>query len=189
MKTLLIIDVQNDFCPRGALAVYDGDKVVPVINQIINKFDLVLASKDWHPEDTIHFENWPVHCVRNTKGAEFHPDLKVDKIDQILLKGTGNRNDGYSAFEATNLYLDKFLKEKGINELYVTGLATDYCVKATAIEASQKGFSTHVITDAIKAINAQPGDNTRALEEMKKAGCNLMTSKEILLKAKNWGRN
>ncbi len=185
MKTLLIVDVQNDFCPGGTLAIDEGNKVVPVINQIINKFDLVLASKDWHPEDTIHFDNWPVHCVRNTKGAELHPDLKVDKIDQILLKGTGNRNDGYSAFEATNICLEKFLREKGINELYITGLATDYCIMATAIEATEKGFNTYVITDTIKAFNAQPGDNVRALKKMKKAGCNLMTSKEILLKTNN----
>ena len=180
MRALLIVDVQNDFCPGGALAVDDGDKVVPVINQIMDQFDLVLASKDWHPEDTIHFENWPVHCVRNTKGADLHHDLKGDKIDQILLKGTGNRNDGYSAFEATNIYLEKFLKEKGINELYITGLATDYCVKKSAIEASRKGFNTYVITDAIKAVNAQPGDNARALKEMKKAGCELMNSKECV---------
>jgi nicotinamidase/pyrazinamidase len=123
-----------------------------------------------------------VHCVQNTKGAELHPDLNVDKIDQILLKGTGNRDDGYSNFEATNISLEEFLKEKGVNEIYVTGLATDYCVKATAIEASEKGFNTYVITDAIKAVNAQPEDNTRALKEMKKAGCNLITSKEIFSK-------
>ena len=185
MKTLLIVDVQNDFCPGGTLAIVEGNMVVPVINQLINKFDLVLASKDWHPKATIHFNNWPVHCVRNTKGAELHPDLKVDKIDQILLKGTGNRYDGYSAFEATNINLEKFLKEKGINELYITGLATDYCIKATAIEATEKGFNTYVITDAIKAVNTQPGDNVRALKEMKRAGCYLMTSKEILLKTNN----
>ncbi len=185
MKILLIVDVQNDFCPGGALAVNNGDRVVPVINQIINEFDFVIASKDWHPEETIHFDNWPVHCVRNTKGAELHPDLKADKIGQILLKGTGNRNDGYSAFEATNIFLEKFLKEKEINELFVTGLATDYCIKATAIEAIEKGFNTFVITDAIKAVNVHPGDNSKALMEMKKAGCNLITSKEILLKTNN----
>jgi nicotinamidase/pyrazinamidase len=182
MRTLLIVDVQNDFCPEGALAIKDGNKVVPVINRIIDMFDLVLASKDWHPEKTIHFDKWSVHCVRNTNGAEFHPDLNVDKIDQILRKGTGNQDDGYSAFEASNINLEQLLKDKGINELYITGLATDYCVKATAIEASEKGFNTYVITDAIKAVNAQPEDNTRALKEMKKAGCNLITSKEIFSK-------
>src|SRR5690606_19482878 len=109
-KALLIVDVQNDFCPGGALAVKDGDKVVPVINGIIDKFDLVLASKDWHPVDSVHFEKWPVHCVQNTYGADFHPDLQTDKIDRVLLKGTQNKDDGYSAFEATNVSLADFLR-------------------------------------------------------------------------------
>ena len=179
MKTLLIVDVQNDFCPGGSLAVNDGDLVVPVINQIIDEFDLVIASKDWHPRDTVHFENWPVHCVQYSEGAELHPDIDTNKIDQILLKGTGNRNDGYSAFEATNVSLVKYLKDREVDELYVTGLATDYCVKATAIEASRIGFRTYVITDAVKAVNANSGDGSRALEEMKKAGCVLITSNEL----------
>lgn len=179
MKALLIVDVQNDFCPGGSLAVNDGDLVVPVINRILDKFDLVMASKDWHPRDTVHFENWPVHCVQNSEGAEFHPDLDAGKIDQILLKGTGNRNDGYSAFEATNVSLDKFLREREIDELYVAGLATDYCVKASAIDASRQGFRTYIITDAIKAVNVEPGDDSMALQEMKEAGCSLITSDEI----------
>jgi nicotinamidase/pyrazinamidase len=95
MKTaLLIVDVQNDFCPGGALGVKDGDKIVPTINKIIKKFDLVISSQDWHPEDSVHFEKWPVHCVAGTKGAEFHPDLKSEKIDLRLIKGTDNKDDG-----------------------------------------------------------------------------------------------
>ena len=178
-KALLIVDVQNDFCPGGALAVKNGDKVIPVINSIINKFDLVLASKDWHPEDSVHFEKWPVHCVAETKGAEFHPLLKTGNIDTVLLKGTQNKDDGYSAFEATNISLAHYLHEKKIANLYICGLATDYCVKASAIDASNEGFHTYVITDAIAAVNLQPGDDKKALQKMYLNGCILVESKDI----------
>lgn len=178
-KALLIVDVQNDFCPGGALAVKDGDKVVPVINGIIDKFDLVLASKDWHPVDSVHFEKWPVHCVQNTYGADFHPDLQTDKIDRVLLKGTQNKDDGYSAFEATNISLADFLREEGVTDLYVCGLATDYCVKATALDACKLGFRTYVITDAVAAVNLNPGDDKKALEEISSQGCVLVNSNEI----------
>ncbi len=178
-KVLLIVDVQNDFCPGGALAVKDGDKVVPVINSIIDKFDLVLASKDWHPVDSVHFEKWPVHCVQNTYGAEFHPDLQVDKIDRVLLKGTQNKDDGYSVFDATNISLADFLREEGVTDLYVCGLATDYCVKATALDACKQGFRTYVITDAVAAVNLNGGDDKKALEEMSSQGCILVKSSEI----------
>ncbi|NLH29469.1 MAG: nicotinamidase [Bacteroidales bacterium] len=178
-KALLIVDVQNDFCPGGALAVKDGDKVVPVINGIIDKFDLVLASKDWHPVDSVHFEKWPVHCVQNTYGADFHPDLQTDKIDRVLLKGTQNKDDGYSAFEATNISLADFLREEGVTDLYVCGLATDYCVKATALDACKLGFRTYVITDAVAAVNLNPGDDKKALEEISSQGCILVNSNEI----------
>jgi nicotinamidase/pyrazinamidase len=173
------VDVQNDFCPGGALAVKDGDKVVPVINGIIDKFDLVLASKDWHPVDSVHFEKWPVHCVQNTYGADFHPDLQTDKIDRVLLKGTQNKDDGYSAFEATNVSLADFLREEGVTDLYVCGLATDYCVKATALDACKLGFRTYVITDAVAAVNLNPGDDKKALEEISSQGCILVNSNEI----------
>lgn len=178
-KALLIVDVQNDFCPGGALAVKDGDKVVPVINGIMDRFDLVLASKDWHPDDSVHFEKWPRHCVKNTWGAEFHPDLQVDKIDNILLKGTQNKDDGYSAFEATNLSLVDFLREQEVSDLYLCGLATDYCVKETALDACKRGFRTYVIADAVAAVNLSPGDGEKALEEMRSQGCILVHSLEI----------
>lgn len=178
-KALLIVDVQNDFCPGGALAVKDGDKVVPVINGIIDKFDLVLASKDWHPVDSVHFEKWPVHCVQNTYGADFHPDLQTNKIDRVLLKGTQNKDEGYSAFEATNISLADFLREEGVTDLYVCGLATDYCVKATALDACKLGFRTYVITDAVAAVNLNPGDDKKALEEISSQGCILVNSNEI----------
>jgi len=107
-KALFIIDVQNDFCPGGALPVPEGDKVVPVINELMPKFDLVIATRDWHPEKTVHFEKWPVHCVRNTEGARFHPDLKTEMIHKIISKGTGNKDDGYSAFETEELDLAQY---------------------------------------------------------------------------------
>ena len=179
MKALLIVDVQNDFCPGGSLAVPEGDKVVPVINSLMEKFTIVIASKDWHPEETIHFEKWPVHCVRNTKGAEFHPNLNAAGIQKIFLKGTGNRDDGYSAFEATNENLEEYLKSHGITELYISGLATDYCVKASALDSSKLGMKTFVVEDAIEGVEVNPGDVSRAIKEMKNEKIKLIHSKEI----------
>lgn len=180
MKALLIVDVQNDFCPGGALAVPDGDAVVPVINRLMDAFPLVLASKDWHPAQTVHFEKWPPHCIQGTPGAEFHPKLRTDKIQLTLLKGTGNRDDGYSAFEATNVNLAEYLRNQGVRELYITGLATDYCVRATTLDALREGFRTYVVTDAVRAVNVNPGDGERALREMQEAGALLVTSDDIL---------
>ena len=174
IKALLIVDVQNDFCPGGALAVTDGDQVVPVINQLIDQFDVVCASKDWHPDQTIHFDRWPVHCVANTPGADFHPQLNQDPIDQILFKGTSNRDDGYSAFEATNINLTQWLKQKGVEELTIVGLATDYCVKASAIDAVDQGFQVIVKQEAIRAVNLLPNDGNKALNEMKQAGVEIV---------------
>jgi nicotinamidase/pyrazinamidase len=179
MKALLVVDVQNDFCPGGSLGVPEGDRVVPVINQLMEKFDVVVASKDWHPHKTVHFEKWPVHCVHNTRGAEFHPDLKSAKIQQVFLKGTRDRDDGYSAFEATNLDLAEYLRRAGVSELYVAGLATDYCVRASALDAIKLGFTTTVVTDAVAAVKVKPGDDAKAIEEMKEAGANLVSSKDV----------
>lgn len=179
MKALLVVDVQNDFCPGGSLAVPGGDAVVPVINRIMKRFPLVVASKDWHPRQTVHFQKWPVHCVHNTKGAEFHPDLDSAAIGQVFLKGTGNKDDGYSAYEATNLDLNGFLRSKGVTELYVAGLATDYCVRASALDSVANGYKTAVITDAVAAVDVKPGDGDRALKEMRDAGITLISSKEL----------
>ncbi|MCE5204864.1 MAG: nicotinamidase [Porphyromonadaceae bacterium] len=178
-KALLIVDVQNDFCPGGALGVKEGDKVVPVINKLMKQFDLVISSQDWHPADSVHFEKWPVHCVAGTWGAQLHADLKDHKIDLKLRKGTDNEDDGYSAFEATNVALTKYLRDHEVTTIYVCGLTTDYCVKQTALDAVKQGFHTFVITDAIAAVNAQPGDDRSALHEMYAAGCILMESEEI----------
>lgn len=179
MKALLIVDVQKDFCPGGTLAVPEGDKVVPVINQIMDLFPLVIASKDWHPKDTVHFKKWPPHCVQNTPGADFHPKLNASKIKKIFLKGTQNKDDGYSAFEATNANLVEFLKKENITDLYVAGLATDYCVKASALDADKHGFEVFVVEDAVAAVNVKPGDGDKALKYMAHAGITLISSSEI----------
>lgn len=179
MKALLIVDVQNDFCPGGALAVKDGDHVVPVINKLIPQFPLVVASMDWHPADSVHFEKWPPHCVRQTDGADLHEDLHVSMIEKIFLKGTEGKDDGYSAFEATNMNLEQFLKSSGITDLYIAGLTTDYCVKETALDAVEYGFNTYVVTDATRPVNVNPGDGEKALEEMNSAGACLIDSSAI----------
>lgn len=179
MKALIIVDVQNDFCPGGALATPYGDKVVPVINQIIDKFPVVVASKDWHPADTTHFGKWPVHCVENTHGSELHPDLNSNKIQQILLKGTSGKDDGYSAFEATNLDFATYLNKKGVKQLYVAGIATEYCVKATALDGIANGFETFVISDCVEGVRAKDGDVEAALKEMKQKGVQLVNSREL----------
>jgi len=179
MKALLVVDVQNDFCPGGSLAVPDGDKVVPVINDLMEKFPLVVASKDWHPSETIHFKKWPVHCVRETRGSELHPALNTKKIDKIFLKGTDNKDDGYSAFEATSDNLNNYLRMQGISELYVTGLATDYCVRASALNAVENGFKTFIVEDAIKGVEVNAGDVEKAKKEMKDKGILFINSREV----------
>jgi nicotinamidase/pyrazinamidase len=179
MKALLIVDVQNDFCPGGTLAVPNGDKIVPIVNQMMDSFPLVIASKDWHPKDTVHFKKWPPHCVQNTPGADFHPKLNASRIKKIFLKGTRNKDDGYSAFEATSADLGEFLRKENVTDLYVVGLATDYCVKASALDADKNGFETFVVEDAVTAVNVKPGDGEKALEEMAHAGVTLINSSEI----------
>jgi len=179
MKALLVVDVQNDFCPGGSLAVPNGDNVVPVINTLLQKFDIAFASKDWHPPDSVHFKKWPVHCVQNTKGAEFHPMLSAGRIKKVFLKGTRNKDDGYSAFEATSEDLEQVLRQHGVTDLYIAGLATDYCVRASALDAINRGFRTYVVTDAVAAVNVKPGDGDNALVEMQRAGAILISSRTI----------
>lgn len=180
MKALLVVDVQNDFCPGGALGAKDGNKIIPKINNLIQEFDLVLASRDWHPEETIHFDRWPVHCVQSTEGAEFHPELAKRNITQVFDKGTGNTDDGYSAFEATNKNLNEFLKSHDVDEVYICGLTTEYCVKSTAMDALENGYKTFLFTDAIAPVNAEPGDEEKALDELQEAGVIFLTSKIVL---------
>lgn len=179
MRALLIVDLQNDFCPGGALGVPEGHQVVPVINGLMESFELVIASKDWHPKKTKHFDKWPVHCVQHTYGAAFHPNLNAENIDQVFIKGTGREDDGYSAFEATNIDLETYLKDHEVDDLYVCGLTTDYCVKASALDAKAIGFNVFVVEDAIRAVNANKDDGERALEEMKFKRIVLVKSGEI----------
>ncbi|MGC9470246.1 MAG: isochorismatase family protein [Bacteroidales bacterium] len=179
MKALLIVDVQNDFCPGGALPAPEGDQVVSVINRIMPLFNLVITSRDWHPANSVHFEKWPSHCVAKSPGADYHPDLDRSRFDLELLKGTRDSDDGYSAFEATNIHLGAFLRQKNVDQLFVTGLTTEYCVKNTVLDALDYGFSTFVVTDAVKGVNARPGDHEKALKEMEEAGAHLILSSEI----------
>jgi len=192
-KALVIVDVQNDFCPGGALAVADGDKIVPVINQYSEIFAEhkwpIVASRDWHPKESTHFQSsggpWPEHCVRKTHGAAFHPDLKLPKGTMVLSKGTGPEQDGYSAFEATDREgkdLLSILKELGVKELLIGGLATDYCVRATVLEARKQHFKVDLLMDAVKGVNLAPEDSDMAIEEMIKAGAKKMTFEEFMQK-------
>lgn len=179
VKGLIIVDVQKDFCPGGALPAAEGNDIIPVINKLIKKFDFIVASKDWHPAETVHFEKWPVHCVRGSNGAKFHKQLNVENINEVALKGTGNTDDGYSAFEATNIDVNYWLKKNNITDVYVCGIATEYCVKATAMDAHKAGFKTYVFTDAIAAVEAKPGDTEKALKEMSDEGIQLITRKSL----------
>ncbi len=180
MKALFIVDLQNDFCPNGALPTPKGDVIIPVINKIMDKFDFVLASKDWHPENSEHFNKWPKHCLKNSTGAEFPSGLRADKIQKIFLKGTGDKDDGYSAFEATNENLADFLKSNNIDELYVTGLTAEYCVKQTVLDALKNGFKTFVIKDGVEGIYQNENDVENAFKEMEKAGAVIINSEDIL---------
>lgn len=176
----MIVDVQKDFCPGGALGGEGAEKVVPKINKLMDKFDLTVASKDWHPEDTVHFEKWPIHCVKYSEGSEFHQDLNASGIDQVFYKGTENKDDGYSAFEATNKNLEKFLKDNRVEDLYVVGLTTEFCVKSSALDAAARGFNTYVVTDAIRPVNSEPGGEEKALKEMENAGCKFVQTQDLI---------
>ena len=167
---LLVVDVQNDFCPGGALAVAGGDAIIPVINAWIPRFATVLASRDWHPPDSVHFTRWPPHCIAGTVGAQFGAGLDTRRFLLILDKGTGDVDDGYSAFEATSEDLESWLRSRGIEQLYVCGLATDYCVLRTVLDALRLGFAVTVIRDGIAAVEVNPGDGQHALEAMAAAG-------------------
>ncbi len=178
---LLIVDLQNDFCPEGALHVPQGDKVVAPLNRAIDRFRgeglPVLASRDWHPAVTRHFREeggiWPRHCVRHTPGALFHPGLRLPPDAVIISKGTDPDRDSYSAFDGTTgdgLLLEEFLEMKGVNRLYIGGLATDYCVKATALEGLLLGRKVTILMDAVAGVELEPGDSDRALEAILRGG-------------------
>jgi nicotinamidase/pyrazinamidase len=178
-RALFIVDVQNDFLPGGALAVPRGDEVIPVINELQKRFEWIFASKDWHPATTVHFDQWPPHCIRGTHGASFPENLHIRRIEKVFLKGTGNTDDGYSAFEATNDDLVFRLKSLGVSQLFITGLATDYCVKATALDAVRHGFETFVVREAVRAVNLHEGDEAKAFRVMEEAGVHIIDFDQV----------
>jgi nicotinamidase/pyrazinamidase len=175
-SALLVVDVQNDFCPDGALAVAEGDAIIPVINAWMPRFATVVASRDWHPANSVHFNTWPPHCIAGTYGAQFRAGLDTERFLLVLDKGTDNADDGYSAFEATSEDFESWLRGRGIEMLYVCGLATDYCVLRTVLDACRLGFGVTVIGDAIAAVEVNPGDGQRAQEAMEAAGARFVLS-------------
>jgi nicotinamidase-related amidase len=173
-EALLIVDFQNDFVPGGALGVPEGDTIADRINELAasGRYDLVIATRDWHPADHGSFAErggpWPVHCVADSPGAQLHPALNQSAIHKIIDKGTDPDTEGYSAFEGTGLA--QLLHDRGTTKVTVVGLATDYCVKNSALDALREGFEVEIDTDAMRAVNVEPGDDERAIEEMLSAG-------------------
>ncbi len=194
MDALLIVDFQNDFTPGGALPVAEGDRIAGPINELLDRFDLVIATRDCHCADHGSFAGvevdpaqwrgadppsiWPVHCVEGSPGAELHPSLDQAKVDLVLDKGHDRNSQGYSAFQDTSL--GDLLRERGVGRLFVAGLATDYCVKNTVLDARREGFDVTVVEDAVRGVDVEEGDSERALTEMERAGARLATSDEIL---------
>ncbi|MBN1760305.1 MAG: isochorismatase family protein [Chitinispirillaceae bacterium] len=185
-SALLVVDVQNDFCDGGVLAVTGSMTIIPRLNAYIDLFSArgmpVFASRDWHPVDSAHFTRhggkWPDHCIRDTAGARFHPQLRLLHSTVIISKGTRREEDGYSVFDGADARgnpFEKLLERMRIRELYVAGLATDYCVKATVLDAIGYGFAARVCADAIKGVNVHQGDDEQALEAMLSAGAEKMT--------------
>ena len=200
MPALILIDLQDDFMPEGALAVPGGDAVVPVANRLLRSFDLVVATQDWHPPghgsfasqypgkkpgDTIELDGlhqvlWPDHCVKGTSGAELHADLDAGRVTSVFQKGTDPRIDSYSAFfdnaHRKSTGLGDYLREKGVSEVYLMGLATDYCVKFSVLDAAELGFRVNLIQDGCRGIDLQAGDVNKAIGEMKAAGAEVVSS-------------
>ncbi len=178
---LLIVDLQNDFCPGGALAVPRGDEIISGINELIPRFKQVAASQDWHPKNHCSFQPqggpWPPHCIQNTRGAALHSALLQDRIGVRIFKAQQPDQDAYSAFERTSL--SEELKIRKIRRIFICGLATDYCVKESALDAVKSGFLAVVLTDLIRAVNVRPGDDRKALNQMKQAGIGLAQSSEL----------
>lgn len=203
MNALILVDLQNDFMPGGALAVPHGNEVVPLADELQQRFDLVVATKDWHPPDHGSFAVnhpgkepgdriildgieqilWPVHCVQNTPGAEFASRFDTSPIAHVFHKGTERNIDSYSTFfdnaHRRHTGLAHYLKERSIKEIYLMGLALDYCVKYSVLDARQLGLTTYVILDGCRGIELEPGDIGRALDEMKRAGAILIKSSEV----------
>ena len=203
-QALLVIDIQNDFCPGGALEVVDGDKIVPLVNSLMTRFPLIAATQDWHPPDQISFASqhsgkkpfdtiqiedyeqtlWPDHCVAGTRGAEFHNDLNTEKFNLILRKGTDSKIDSYSAFMEndgrTLTGLAGYLSALKVEEVFICGLATNFCVMFSALDAVDSGFKTNLIADSCRGIDTPPGAVVESIETMKKKGVNIIQSRDIL---------
>ena len=201
-RALIVIDLQNDFMPGGSLPVPDGDAVVPVVNLVMPRFDMVVASQDWHPAGHGSFASqhpgkkpgdivglsgldqilWPDHCVENTEGAAFHDDVATDHIAKIFHKGTDLGLDSYSTFfdnaHRKSTGMADYLREQGVTDVYLLGLATDYCVKFSALDAVECGFKVHVIEHGCRGIDLHAGDVSKALDEMRTAGVEIVTSDE-----------
>jgi nicotinamidase/pyrazinamidase len=185
-RALLIIDFQNDFTSGGALEVPDGDQIAEPVKRLATAFDTVVATRDWHPPDHSSFETqggpWPIHCVRGTHGAEFHPAMEEIDVEAVVDVGREREDQGYSGFEKSDLA--DILRDHGVDEVYVVGLATDYCVRASAIDACREGFDVTVVEDAIRGVDVDEGDSERAIGEMRDAGARITTSNELLEAAK-----
>jgi nicotinamidase/pyrazinamidase len=204
VNALLVVDIQNDFLPGGALAVPDGDRVVPIINRLVDHFDLVLATQDWHPPDHGSFASshpnhrpgdvidlngvpqvlWPVHCVQHSAGAAFSAELRTDRFAKIFQKGTDPDIDSYSSFfdnaKLRSTGLGDYLRQRDVHEIFVCGLATDYCVKYSVLDSKTLGIRTHVIEDACRGVNLKPDDSKNAIAKMRAAGASIIDSGEIL---------
>jgi nicotinamidase/pyrazinamidase len=179
---LILVDVQNDFCPGGALPVPEGDRVVPALNALLRRVKVfTVATRDWHPVNHCSFKPqggiWPIHCVAGTPGAAFHPALATERVAHVISKATGPEEEAYSGFQGTELA--DLLHKRGIRRVFVGGLATDYCVKATALDAAKHGFAVTILEDGIRGVEVQPGDCARALEQMKRAGIRLMRTDDL----------
>ena len=183
---LILVDVQNDFCPGGSLAVNGGDEVIAPLNRMIDLFESrgrpIIATRDWHPRLTTHFQGngglWPQHCIFDQLGARFHNDLKIPPSTIIVSKGTGATEDAYSGFQALDANghdLARLLADLRVRHVYVGGLATDYCVRATVLDARREGLDATVIENAIRGVELQPGDSARAMIEMREAGAQSIT--------------
>lgn len=177
---LVIVDVQNDFCPGGALAVAEGDRIIPALNRYIDLFakenQPIFATRDWHPQRTSHFKDygglWPTHCVQGTAGAAFHPALRLGKAI-VLSKGMAADADSYSGFQAedsSGMRFADLLRQEGVERIFAGGLATDYCIKHTVLDGLKLGFKVVLLADSVRAVNLQPGDGAAAIDEMVRAG-------------------
>lgn len=202
-RALVLVDIQNDFIPGGALAVAEGHEVVPVANRVTKEFEIVVATQDWHPEnhgsfasqhegtnpgETIELNGipqvlWPDHCVQESRGAEFHPDLDTSLFTEVFRKGTDPAIDSYSGFfdngHLRSTGMGEWLRDEGVTDIWVMGLATDYCVKFTALDGVKLDFNVRLIEDGCRGVNLEPEDSERAIEEMRGAGVEIVTSDDL----------